>query len=56
MPREYDRDRLERLSLYIASRSANDPKFGKTKLAKILFFIFAIMAIVSFVISLVRKN
>lgn len=38
MPREYDRDRLERLSLYIASRSANDPKFGKTKLAKILFF------------------
>lgn len=38
MLRAYDRGRLERLALYIASRSANDPKFGKTKLAKILFF------------------
>lgn len=38
MVRDYDRDRLEHLALYIASRSVDDPKFGKTKLAKILFF------------------
>lgn len=38
MPRAYDRDRLERLALYVAFRSVNDPKFGKTKLAKILFY------------------
>lgn len=38
MPREYDKERMERLALYIASRSSNDPKFGKTKLAKILFY------------------
>lgn len=38
MPREYDRDRFEQLALYIASRSANDLSFGKTKLAKILFY------------------
>lgn len=36
--RDFDRERFEELMLYIASRSANDPRFGKTKLAKILFF------------------
>jgi uncharacterized membrane protein YtjA (UPF0391 family) len=29
---------------------------GAVEIAKILFFIFAVMAVVSFVISLVRKN
>ncbi len=38
MPRDYDKARLEQLSLYVASRSTDDPRFGKTKLAKILFY------------------
>ncbi|MEX0782129.1 MAG: Panacea domain-containing protein [Dehalococcoidia bacterium] len=38
MPRDYDAERFRRLALYIASRSANDTTFGKTKLAKILFY------------------
>lgn len=38
MLREYDAERFRRLALYIASRSVNDPAFGKTKLAKILFY------------------
>jgi uncharacterized membrane protein YtjA (UPF0391 family) len=29
---------------------------GAVEIAKILFFLFAIMAIVSFVVSLIRKN
>ena len=29
---------------------------GAVEIAKILFFIFAVMAIVSFVVSLVKKN
>lgn len=29
---------------------------GAVEIAKILFFIFAVMAIVSFIVSLVRKN
>jgi Antitoxin SocA-like, Panacea domain len=37
-PREFDQERFEQLALYVAARSANDPRFGKTKLAKILFF------------------
>ena len=36
--RPYDPERFRRLALYIASRSVNDPKFGKTKLAKIMFY------------------
>ncbi len=34
----YDSERFRRLALYIASRSSNDPAFGKTKLAKLLFY------------------
>jgi hypothetical protein len=36
--RAYDSERFRRLALYVASRSGNDPRFGKTKLAKILFY------------------
>jgi hypothetical protein len=34
----YDQTRFRELLLYIAEQSLDDPRFGKTKLAKILFF------------------
>lgn len=34
----YDRSKMEQLALYVAWRSTGDRKFGKTKLAKILFY------------------
>lgn len=36
--RDYDAERLKELVLHIADRSLTDPRFGKTKLNKILFF------------------
>lgn len=36
--RGYDAERFRQLALYIAERCADDPRFGKTKLAKILFY------------------
>lgn len=36
--RAYDPERLAELIVYIAERSFGDPRFGKTKLNKILFF------------------
>lgn len=39
MPEQvYDGDKFRRLALYLAGRSGDDPAFGKTKLAKLLFF------------------
>lgn len=36
--REYDSDRLEQLVLYIAWQTKDNPRFGRTKLAKVLFY------------------
>ena len=36
--REYDPERLAELIMYVAQRSLGDPRFGSTKLNKILFF------------------
>jgi antitoxin SocA-like protein len=36
--REYDPERLAELIMYVAQRSLGDPRFGGTKLNKILFF------------------
>lgn len=35
---EFDREKFKELLLYVADRSQEDPKFGATKLNKILFF------------------
>lgn len=35
---DYEPDKLRELVLYVAGRSRNDPRFGLTKLNKILFF------------------
>lgn len=35
----YDANKMEQLLLYVAEESSGDPKFGKTKLNKILFYI-----------------
>jgi uncharacterized phage-associated protein len=35
---EYNKEKLRELILYIAAKSEGDPSFGRTKLAKILFF------------------
>lgn len=35
----YDANKLEQLLLHVAEESVGDPKFGKTKLNKILFYI-----------------
>lgn len=35
---EFDVKRLEELVLYIAKRTEGDPNFGRTKLAKVLFY------------------
>lgn len=35
----YEREKFEELLLYVALKSADDPKFGKTKLNKILYYI-----------------
>jgi hypothetical protein len=34
----FDPQRFEALVLYIANKTADDPKFGRTKLAKVLFY------------------
>jgi hypothetical protein len=34
----FDKDKLRQLTLYIASRSEQDPRFGSVKLNKILFY------------------
>lgn len=36
--RPYDADKFKELIVYVADRSQDDPRFGKTKLNKILFF------------------
>jgi Protein of unknown function (DUF4065) len=36
--RQFDRERFEGLVLFIAHRRAEDPRFGRTKLAKALFY------------------
>ena len=36
--REFDRERFKELILYIADQSADDPRFGMSKLNKILYF------------------
>ena len=38
MSEEYDGDKFRELVLYLAECSVDDAKFGKTKLAKLLFF------------------
>ena len=38
MKQEYDKAKLMELVMYIAAQSAADPRFGKTKLQKALFF------------------
>ncbi len=38
VPRKPDNAKLEELILFIASRSEDDPRFGSTKLNKLLFF------------------
>jgi hypothetical protein len=38
MPPSFDRDRFEALVLYIAHRRRDDERFGRTKLAKVLFY------------------
>ena len=39
MPEQvYDGGKFRQLALYLAGRSGDDPAFGKTKLAKLLFF------------------
>lgn len=35
---EFNRERFEALVLYIAWRTRDDPEFGRTKLAKVLFY------------------
>jgi Protein of unknown function (DUF4065) len=35
---EFDRDRFEALVLYVAWKTKDDPEFGRTKLAKALFY------------------
>lgn len=35
----YDANKMEQLLLYVAEESVGDPKFGKTKLNKILFYV-----------------
>ncbi len=35
---DYSPEKLQELILYVSSRSLSDPRFGKTKLNKILFF------------------
>lgn len=38
IPHEYQRDKFIELLLYIAERSETDPRFGETKLNKLLFY------------------
>lgn len=38
MPDEFDPRRFEDLVLYVAHQTANDEQFGRTKLAKVLFY------------------
>jgi uncharacterized phage-associated protein len=38
LPVEFNRERFEALVLYIAWRTRDDPEFGRTKLAKVLFY------------------
>lgn len=38
MAAQFDRERFEGLVLFIAHRRADDPRFGRTKLAKALFY------------------
>jgi hypothetical protein len=35
--RQFDEDRFRELVLYIAHKTKDDPTFGRTKLAKVLF-------------------
>lgn len=35
---EFNRERFEALVLYIAWKTRDDPEFGRTKLAKVLFY------------------